>query len=33
VDKGRVTLETVCLVEGKSVLEGEALVMAPRKAS
>jgi 3-hydroxybutyryl-CoA dehydratase len=32
-DKGRVTLETVCLVEGKSVLEGEALVMAPRKAS
>jgi 3-hydroxybutyryl-CoA dehydratase len=30
--KGRVTLETVCLVEGKSVLEGEALVMAPRKA-
>ena len=31
-EKGRVTLETVCLVAGKPVLEGEALVMAPRKA-
>lgn len=29
----RVTLETVCLVEGKPVIEGEALVMVPsRKA-
>jgi 3-hydroxybutyryl-CoA dehydratase len=29
--KGRVTLHTVCLVNGKPVLEGEAVVMAPRR--
>lgn len=29
--KGRVSIETVCLVSGKPVIEGEALVMAPRK--
>ncbi len=29
--KGRVTVDTVCLVGGKPVIEGEALVMAPRK--
>jgi 3-hydroxybutyryl-CoA dehydratase len=29
--KGRVSIETVCLVGGKPVIEGEALVMAPRK--
>ncbi len=29
--KGRVSLDTVCLVGGKPVIEGEALVMAPRK--
>lgn len=29
--KGRVTLETVCLVGGKAVLEGEAVVMAPKR--
>lgn len=28
----RVTLETVCLVDGKPVIEGEALVMVPSKA-
>ena len=31
-DKARVTLETVCLVGGKPVLTGEALIMVPRKA-
>ncbi|MBU4433305.1 MAG: MaoC family dehydratase [Alphaproteobacteria bacterium] len=30
--KARVTLATVCLVNGKPVLEGEALIMVPRKA-
>ena len=30
-EKARVTLETVCTVAGKAVLEGEALVMAPRR--
>ena len=30
--RGHVTLETVCLVAGKAVLDGEALVMAPRRA-
>ena len=30
-DKARVTLETVCLVGGKAVLSGEALIMVPRK--
>ena len=29
--KGRVSLDTVCLVGGKPVIEGEALVIAPRK--
>lgn len=29
--RGHVTLETVCLVGGKPVLEGEALVMAPKR--
>jgi 3-hydroxybutyryl-CoA dehydratase len=32
-DKGRATFETVCTVGGKAVIEGEALVMVPRKAS
>lgn len=31
-EKARVTLETVCLVGGKPVLSGEALIMVPRKA-
>jgi 3-hydroxybutyryl-CoA dehydratase len=30
--RGQVTLETVCLVNGKAVLDGEALVMAPKRA-
>lgn len=29
--RGHVTLETVCLVGGKAVLDGEALVMAPKR--
>lgn len=29
--RGHVTLETVCLVGGKTVLDGEALVMAPMR--
>ena len=29
--KGRVTLSCVCSVEGKPVLEGEAVVMAPKR--
>jgi len=29
--RGRVTLACVCSVDGKSVLEGEAVAMAPRK--
>ena len=29
--RGHVTLETVCLVSGKAVLEGEALVLAPKR--
>jgi 3-hydroxybutyryl-CoA dehydratase len=29
--KGRVTLDCVCNVEGKPVLEGEAVVLAPRR--
>ncbi len=32
-DKARVTLETVCLVSGKPVLTGEALIMVPRKGA
>lgn len=30
-DKARVTLSTVCTVGGKTVLDGEALIMAPRR--
>ncbi|MEK0084222.1 MaoC family dehydratase [Benzoatithermus flavus] len=30
-ERRRVTLETVCKVGGKNVLEGEALVMVPRR--
>ena len=30
-EKGHVTFETVCLVAGKSVVEGEALIMVPRR--
>lgn len=30
--KARVTLVTVCLVNGKPVVDGEAVVMVPRKA-
>jgi 3-hydroxybutyryl-CoA dehydratase len=32
-DKGRATFETVCTVAGKAVIEGEAVVMVPRKAT
>ena len=32
-EKARVTLATVCSVAGKPVLDGEALVMAPRRDS
>jgi 3-hydroxybutyryl-CoA dehydratase len=31
--KGRATLATVCEVGGKSVVEGEALVMVPRRSA
>ena len=31
--KAQVTLSTVCTVNGKAVVEGEALVMVPRKAA
>lgn len=31
--KGRVTLACVCTVDGKPVLEGEAVVMAPRRST
>jgi 3-hydroxybutyryl-CoA dehydratase len=30
-DKGRATIETVALVDGKSVVEGEALVIPPKR--
>lgn len=30
-DKGRATLATTCSVNGKTVLDGEALIMVPRK--
>ena len=30
-EKGRATLETICTVAGKTVVEGEALVMPPRR--
>jgi 3-hydroxybutyryl-CoA dehydratase len=29
--KGRVTLETLCQVDGKTVVDGEAVVIAPRR--
>ena len=32
-DKGRVTLATVCTVNGKTVVDGEAVVMAPKAAA
>jgi 3-hydroxybutyryl-CoA dehydratase len=32
-ERSRATMETVCLVGGKTVIEGEALVLVPRKAS
>lgn len=32
-EKGRVTLSCQCSVAGKAVLEGEAVVMAPRKTT
>ena len=31
--RGHVTLETVCLVAGKAVVDGEAVVMVPQRAS
>lgn len=31
--KGRATLRTTCLVGGKPVIEGEALIMVPRRAA
>jgi len=30
--RGQVTLETVCLVGGKGVLDGEAVVLAPKRS-
>jgi 3-hydroxybutyryl-CoA dehydratase len=33
LEKARVTLETVCTVEGKTVLEGEASIMVPRRSA
>ncbi|HXQ12185.1 MAG TPA: MaoC family dehydratase [Caulobacteraceae bacterium] len=32
-ERGRVTLDTVCLVEGKNVVEGEAVVMVERRSA
>lgn len=32
-DRGRVTLKTTCLVAGKTVVEGEAEVIAPRRGA
>ena len=29
--KGHATLETVCLINGKTAVDGEALIMAPRR--
>jgi 3-hydroxybutyryl-CoA dehydratase len=31
--KARVTLATTCLVRGKTVVDGEAVIMVPRKAA
>ena len=33
LSKGHVTLDTVCEVGGKTVVEGEALVIAPRRGA
>jgi 3-hydroxybutyryl-CoA dehydratase len=30
--RGHVTLETACLVAGKTVMDGEAVVMAPKRS-
>ena len=30
-EKARITLETVCTVDGKAVVEGEATIMVPRR--
>jgi 3-hydroxybutyryl-CoA dehydratase len=30
-DKGHATFETICLVNGKTVVDGEALIMVPRR--
>jgi 3-hydroxybutyryl-CoA dehydratase len=30
-DKARVSLDTVCLVDGKAVIEGQAVLMVPRR--
>jgi 3-hydroxybutyryl-CoA dehydratase len=32
-ERGRVRLETVCLVDGKTVVEGEAIVMVERRSA
>jgi len=32
-DKARVTLETVCLVDGKAAIDGEAVVMVERRGA
>jgi 3-hydroxybutyryl-CoA dehydratase len=31
--KGHATLETVCLVNGKTVIDGEALIMVPKRGA
>jgi len=32
-NRGHVTLDTVCEVSGKTVVDGEALVIAPRRGA
>lgn len=32
-DKGRATLATVCLVDGRTAIDGEAVVMVPRRGA
>jgi 3-hydroxybutyryl-CoA dehydratase len=32
-EKARVTLETLCLVDGKAAIEGEAVVMVERRSA
>jgi 3-hydroxybutyryl-CoA dehydratase len=32
-EKARATLETLCMVDGKTVVEGEALLMVPRRSA